>query len=508
MSQSAQYLAQVYSNPLVAGIKRPWTADGWIDKLGSNPMSSQDYENAKADPKTIIGMLDNVFVPTAQLAKIAATFHELLWDSYLGRDPRYVTSQGRPKQRKEGERPMRIAIRPRGAVLQGITGMGKTTLIERILDQFPQVIDHGPSVDGKADTRQLVYLVVPMPPAASTGAFARNLARAIDQALDTNYESQIKGRTVQSDLEMLCNVLRDYHCGVLIIEETQEHNKLTGVSSGPDFGITASLNAPRRQTKALGASFTTYFTNIMNAGIVLWLIGNPLAFEQLLASTQITSRLGSNCFYLHPALAADQDDWDNDYFAGIWGATCFPNPDEELSNLRLRLFRKVGGFPHLLVVLRKFAIYRALMAGADRVRAVDITAALDLDLGKMGEIAEAFTRHQLVPLIDSTDIPHEVYLEVWKQAGLLPINDEEWAHLLAAAANALTPAPSPAPSSEPPTGTVASAGSSTPGIESSDGPAQRPVRRARRTPDQQAFDPEDLRSPSARRKFEQQNTRP
>jgi hypothetical protein len=506
MTHAQKYLQQINSNPIIQGIERPLTAAEWIEKLGHDPLSPDDFEAAREEPATVVNLLDTIFAPTLQLSSIAAALHRLLWDSYAARDPRYVTPMGARRAVPPDEAPILIPIRPRGTLLQGITGLGKSTLIEKVLKLFPQVIDRGDTIPGRKCLKQLLYIVVPMPQAASTSAFVQALAEAIDNVLGTNYLSQLKGRVVQSDFRKLRDILRSHYCGVVIIEENQEGNKLTGQQHIHPAARAPGTRADRKARKNISASFSTFFMDIMNAGMALWLVGNPLAFEQLLTSSQITSRLGSNCFYLHPALHAQDESWVEDYVSSIWGATCLPKPDEPYENLRVKLFQKSGGFHHILVQMRKAALLSALLAGADRVRVADIEVALALDLGEEGKIATAFANHDEGVLAEANDIPEDVYVNLWQAMAVAAAkSSNDIGARKDSMPNSARPASGEQVGDKQPDQPSAARKSETPkGAEKT---TPQPVPRARRTPKpptDTAFDANDLRSGAALRSFQGQ----
>lgn len=112
----------------------------------------------------------------------------------------------------------------------GISGIGKTTAIEKILLLYPQVIIHsdyeynGISI---GFLKQIVWLVIECPFNASRGSLCKNFFMAVDNILGTNYYKQfVKQRMNESDLIDKMAHVAALHCiGVLVFDEIQRMKK-------------------------------------------------------------------------------------------------------------------------------------------------------------------------------------------------------------------------------------------------------------------------------------------
>jgi hypothetical protein len=488
MSQAHKYQAQIASNPLLAGIPRPWSVDEWTYKLIQQAFGPDDYPLARED-HSLVDMLDSVFVPTQKLVDIAGAIHQLLWNSLVHRDPRYVRKDGTRLTVETGaDAPYNIQLKPRGMLIQGITHLGKSTIVRRTLEQFPQVIEREEGWNGVKSVRQLVWLVVPSPLASSLAAFISALAEAIDRALGTNYQAQLRGRSASDDFTKVLSILRDHYCALLVIEEGQPENKLEGRGAASQ----AQGSSTKRQAASQTApSLAKLFMDVMNAGIGVALVGNPLAFKKVLEKSQLLSRLADNCHDLHPALSHEQPEWKMDYLPGIWRVTCLPNEDEDNPGLAKKLWVKTGGFHHALIQLRKVALQHALEAGADRVRKEDADAALNHHLGEQTELFRVFAARDADRLRDLPDVPDE-YAIHWRmlEAGersrvsgtALDTGTED-----SSSANAECEGSAPRSKSQP-----------------AAQPQKLPRARARRAPREEAS-PQDLRSPQALQQFRSLN---
>lgn len=108
----------------------------------------------------------------------------------------------------------------------GISGIGKSTAIEKILLLYPQVIIHSDYEHNGISVgflKQIVWLVIECPFNASRGSLCKNFFMAVDNILGTNYYKQfVKPRTNESDLIDKMAHIAALHCiGVLVFDEIQ-----------------------------------------------------------------------------------------------------------------------------------------------------------------------------------------------------------------------------------------------------------------------------------------------
>lgn len=108
----------------------------------------------------------------------------------------------------------------------GISGIGKSTAIEKILLLYPQVIIHTDYEHNEISVgflKQIVWLVIECPFNASRGSLCKNFFMAVDNILGTNYYKQfVKSRTNESDLIDKMAHVAALHCiGVLVFDEIQ-----------------------------------------------------------------------------------------------------------------------------------------------------------------------------------------------------------------------------------------------------------------------------------------------
>jgi AAA domain len=129
-------------------------------------------------------------------------------------------------------------------LLLGVTGGGKTVSVERDLDQYEQVIDHGKVGNQQINIRQVVWLKVE----ASKGLkdLAMTTFAGFDQILGTNYYVRFRGLTEYEMLLQVANLAFVHALGLLVVDEFQSLEgsplikfflRLSNVSRTPVLGV-------------------------------------------------------------------------------------------------------------------------------------------------------------------------------------------------------------------------------------------------------------------------------
>jgi len=287
-------------------------------------------------------------------------------------------------------------------LLKGVTKLGKSRLVERILQQYPQVIVRKRDERaGWIELRQLVYLSIPMPSDASKSGFLMNAFIEVDKALGTSYseEATIRNATVDIQLVKLLALLVSHRCGLLVIEEGQECHELSTVK--------------------FGRSFHTFFLRVLNTGIPTILIGNPKAFDELKTSSQLMSRLSNpGARELTPCLSPLLAEWLEDYVPKVWGANVLPEPDEHIPDLATFLWQRTGGFVHYLSMLRREATRLAFVNGDLRLKRVHIDQAMNSTIMQVGaQIITSYWNGRGGKDTDFNDIPGPLNPALFRNAG-------------------------------------------------------------------------------------------
>lgn len=117
----------------------------------------------------------------------------------------------------------------------GVSGLGKSTALQRVLSLYPQVIEHTEYHGQKFYCHQIPYLVVQTPHDASIKALILDIYLQIDSLIGTTYQKDALSRRLSIDVlvSQLNQIVRVNHIGLLVIDELQNityHKSDGGIS--------------------------------------------------------------------------------------------------------------------------------------------------------------------------------------------------------------------------------------------------------------------------------------
>lgn len=168
-----------------------------------------------------------------------------------------------------------------GFHLAGISGIGKSFSLSRILNLFPQVIHHS-NYRGRDFTHsQLVWLKIDCPADGNPRGLCISFFKTVDAILGTTYKKNyVKDRRLQDELlSDLVTVAGNHYVGVLVIDEIQRlslaksggANKLLNffVQLVNDIGIPVVLVGTYKALEVLSIEFS-YMRRGTGQGDLIW----------------------------------------------------------------------------------------------------------------------------------------------------------------------------------------------------------------------------------------------
>ena len=105
----------------------------------------------------------------------------------------------------------------------GVSGLGKSTALQRVLSLFPQIIEHRHYHGKQFFCHQVLYLVVQTPHDASIKALILDIYLQLDSLLGTSYQRDALSKRLSVDVlvSQLNQIVRINHIGLLVIDELQ-----------------------------------------------------------------------------------------------------------------------------------------------------------------------------------------------------------------------------------------------------------------------------------------------
>lgn len=125
------------------------------------------------------------------------------------------------------------ATAPRGFTILGVSGIGKSTAMKRILAMYDQIIYHS-FYDGKAFTHvQITWLYLQCPRKGNLSILVKTFFQALDALLGTTYYRDYvehSHKRVEEFIPVMKNLALKHSLGVLVIDEIQNLVNAPGTS--------------------------------------------------------------------------------------------------------------------------------------------------------------------------------------------------------------------------------------------------------------------------------------
>lgn len=306
-----------------------------------------------ADRERYLERLDATFIPTSLTLDVTAGIQLLLRRSLEMRDPKADGQKQFINQIGSVERIEQIAKLPAqsgaGMLISGITGTGKSSVVRRSLEVLcpNQVVEHDSSPSqGWFRLKQCVYLQIDFPSNGARGALLKRILMALDEQLGTTYLKDHKRMTnIDSLLVVVCKQLVLHRVAVITIDEKQEANFLESCWS---------------------TDFLNFYLSLMNLGISVVLIGNPLAFKVFHTFAQNIRRFSvGGIFEFQPAKPSDKW-WQKDFVPHARLASLVDEWLIDTDQQSALEFELSAGLPGFFMQMQKELMRMALRRGGDK----------------------------------------------------------------------------------------------------------------------------------------------
>lgn len=229
---SDQVVPDYRGNPFIEALPPIWLAAQAVRKLAVSPDYHPGELELEADYRIhCVRRLFRYFQPLDTHLDIEQRISIAIRQGYITRNP--VT----PEQARRliygyeavqgndigicGNYPIKSTSN--GFTIIGMSGVGKTTAVERILSLYPQCIEHSSYNGIPFAMKQLVWLKIDCPYDGSLKGLCYSFFLAFDKALGTDYYKKLTGRnaTVDALLPKMAQISTNHGLGIFVVDEIQ-----------------------------------------------------------------------------------------------------------------------------------------------------------------------------------------------------------------------------------------------------------------------------------------------
>jgi hypothetical protein len=223
---SNQILENYKGNPLIEALPPIWSIDEVAESLVYYPEYRDEHREMPSHIRLhLIRSTLQLFIPLPIHFDLEQRFSSMIRLGYQARNPSLT---GFWKDARTKADALNIHQKPprstaSGFTIIGISGIGKTTSVEAILNLYPQVLFHSYYNGAPFGFVQIVWLKLDCPFDGSIKGLCLNFFQAVDDILDTSYyKNYARGRkTVDELLPLMALVASNHGIGVLVIDEIQ-----------------------------------------------------------------------------------------------------------------------------------------------------------------------------------------------------------------------------------------------------------------------------------------------
>lgn len=358
----AEYIEQMIEeykgNPFIEALPPIYSKDEVVDKLIVYPIYNSKERMLDSHLRVhMVQRLFQCFQPLQVHLDLESRISRVIRQGYLARNPfrpEYAASL------QDGYRMIqnlnldlcsnkRFRTTAAGFTIIGVSGMGKTTAVNRILATMPQIIVHSEYRGVKFSMCQLVWLKLDCPYDGSIKGLCMEFFSKVDSLLGTNYyKKHVSGRhTVDSMLSIMSQVARHTGLGMLVIDEIQH---LKQAKSG---GSEKMLN---------------FFVTLVNTiGVPVVLIGTTKAMSVLQSEFRQARRGSGQGDMVWERLKKDSN-WDL-LMGALWDYQWTKKEVPFTPEISDVMYEESQGIIDIAVKLYAMAQIRAIYSGIEEVNA-------------------------------------------------------------------------------------------------------------------------------------------
>lgn len=235
-----QLIEEYKNNPLIEALPKINSSIEVIKALANYPYYNKDEKELEKHIRLhIIQRVFQFFQPLPRHLELEQSIARIIRQGYISRNPltkEYIEklNYGYREIKFNEQSDYSYNATASSITIVGISGMGKTTFIERVLKTYPQVINHRKYNDKKLCFKQVTYLKLDCPFDGSLKALCLDFFNKVDELVGSNYFNKYYNSRLSANamLPIIKQISLNINLGVLVVDEIQHLS--TARSGGAD----------------------------------------------------------------------------------------------------------------------------------------------------------------------------------------------------------------------------------------------------------------------------------
>lgn len=394
-----QSIEEYAENPYIEALPNIFSEDDVMERFSILPTISQEDRNRTSNLRYhIIKRTKNFVQPLPIHFQIERRLSTIIRRGYLARNPLNKTYLERLRIINEikiaagaddsndliNEKMSYIRSTADSMSIIGISGIGKTTAIERLLLMYPQIIKHEKYKEIYFSRTQIVWLKIDCPYDGSLSTLCKSFFKAIDDLLGTRYLEKFgyASRVTSSMMLNMTSLASIYGIGILVIDEIQH------------------LLNNKNDTEEMLNFFVTLSNTI---GIPTVLIGTTKAQSIFKGNFRQARRAASEGSVMWDRMEKDSDEW-KFFLETLWDFQCLKINTILTDEVKEAFYSECQGITSVAVNLFMLAQERALSEEKEKMTIGILRATAKEDLHMIQPMIKALRNNNKTEIENYDDI--------------------------------------------------------------------------------------------------------
>lgn len=392
------------ANPFIAALSNPKNMAEMLSELTYMPESTNAERNISEASRILsCQQVYHFFQPNRNSLDVYSRLDSVLRWGYVNRNPLNPSTVERMNRLGNETNCFQADLLPPtfGFTMIGVSGVGKTRTIERVLQTYPQVIRHTEYHGLPLCCDQVVWLKCDCAPDGSLRGLFKNFMAALDNAIGTRYAELYDSSKYTMDQLLLAvrKMVMAHNVGILVIDELQHLCNLSGKISKTVLNVFVAL--------------------VNQIGIPVITCGTNEAMDLFRNDFQQARRGSGKGEVFFERMSNDQE-W-NRFLGAMWRLqytrTVVPLTDE----MQDAFYSESLGIPYIATHLYDLAQEDAIMSGTESFTPADIHRIATKKMLLTAKIRNDIREGKNVDFTNKLDVSSPNIFPNWEQS--VPVED-------------------------------------------------------------------------------------